>query len=337
MTNRWHTAPRWAIGCLLVAASTALAGCDEVTAPQPTDGAPASVAPGASGPTRTPEATATAPVIPLADTPTPTITPTPIVHVVQGGETLLAIAQNYGVSVEALQEANGIDDPRRLRVGQELIIPSGAGATRTSSGLLLPTPTPSLFSWAGVAFYETPVGSLECLGEIVNTTAVTITNAQVRVTLLDAVGERLIEADAFAMADLLRPGERAPFRILFTNPPTGWANTLVTALRGEAAGELAAPYVPIAIARVDGEPSGPQFQVSGVVRNASTGRAAGSVIVIATTYDDQGSVTGFRQGAVELEGTLAPGATAPFELLFSYHGGTPSDFNVIALGRVPAG
>ncbi len=59
-----------------------------------------------------------------------------------------------------------------------------------------------------------------------------------------------------------------------------------------------------------------------------------SARVIVTTYDAQGVVTGSRQSRVEVEGTLAPGATAPFDLLFNFYGDVPTDFHVIALGRV---
>ena len=55
--------------------------------------------------------------------PTPTATPTPVVYVVQSGDTLGGIALRYGVDMEALANRNGIEDPRRLRTGQQLIIP----------------------------------------------------------------------------------------------------------------------------------------------------------------------------------------------------------------------
>lgn len=55
--------------------------------------------------------------------PTPTPTPTPVFYVVQSGDTLLQIALQYGVDVEALAARNGIDDPRSLQVGTKLIIP----------------------------------------------------------------------------------------------------------------------------------------------------------------------------------------------------------------------
>lgn len=53
----------------------------------------------------------------------PTIAPE--VHVVQEGDTLSEIAKRYGVPVEVLQEVNDISDPKRLQIGQELIIPQG--------------------------------------------------------------------------------------------------------------------------------------------------------------------------------------------------------------------
>jgi len=44
-------------------------------------------------------------------------------YVVQAGDTLGKIAVRYGVTVEQLQEANGIDDPDSITLGQVLTIP----------------------------------------------------------------------------------------------------------------------------------------------------------------------------------------------------------------------
>jgi len=66
-------------------------------------------------PTATPAATATA-----ASTPTPT----PIIHIVQEGETVSSIANQYGVPPQFIIEANHLDNPGLLQVGQELIIPA---------------------------------------------------------------------------------------------------------------------------------------------------------------------------------------------------------------------
>jgi len=322
-------------GLLLAVGLIVLTACGQVVTPQPTtDTTPGSTPLPSATPTL--RVTATAPVTPPAATATPTLTPTPIIHVVQEGETLLSIAFDYGVNLQALQTINGIENPQLLRVGQSLIIPTGEEESGETPNLLLPTPTPLSFGLEGIALHETPVGSLWCMGEVVNTTDATLTNVQVHVILLDAAGERLAEADAFAAADLIQPGERSPFGVLFTNPPPGWATPDVTILRGEAAGSLADSYVPIDVTETDGQLSGSQFQVTGVVQNTSADQTAGDVRVIATTYDAQGAVTGFRHRRVEIEGTLAPGVTAPFAMTFTFHGDAPADFNVIALGRVPA-
>ena len=57
------------------------------------------------------------------------------VHIVQQGETLFAIAERYGVSVDAITHANDVPDPRQIYVGQRLVIPgdsTNASITETA-------------------------------------------------------------------------------------------------------------------------------------------------------------------------------------------------------------
>lgn len=49
------------------------------------------------------------------------------VRVVQRGETLYSIAQEFSISVEELARMNGIADPGTLQVGQRLLVPTGEG------------------------------------------------------------------------------------------------------------------------------------------------------------------------------------------------------------------
>jgi LysM repeat protein len=44
-------------------------------------------------------------------------------HVVRSGETVSTIARQYGVTVEAIVQANGLADPNSIRVGQILFVP----------------------------------------------------------------------------------------------------------------------------------------------------------------------------------------------------------------------
>ena len=58
-------------------------------------------------------------------------------HVVQLGDTLFEIAMQYGVSMDAIVEANNLENPRVVRLGKTLIIP-GVDGPRQS----VPAPAP---------------------------------------------------------------------------------------------------------------------------------------------------------------------------------------------------
>jgi Tol biopolymer transport system component len=98
--------------------------------------------------------TLTATVVPTRSTPaSPSGTPTPIVYVIEQGDTLGAIAFRYDVSVEAIQAANGIDDPATLQVGQELVIPGEGSIPATARAA---TTTPEVTSEATPETAPTP-------------------------------------------------------------------------------------------------------------------------------------------------------------------------------------
>jgi LysM repeat protein len=86
------------------------------------------------------------PVPGATETPAPGATqaPTTVIHVVQQGETLSAIAQHYGVSMQAILDANDITDPDSIRPGDQLVIPLG-------------TPTPHVPPTIGATATATPL------------------------------------------------------------------------------------------------------------------------------------------------------------------------------------
>jgi LysM repeat protein len=87
--------------------------------PSPRPAASPSLAP---TPSPIPTAAPTAAPTP-APTPTPQPPPAQQTYTVVEGDTLAQIAQRFGTTVEALQAANGIEDPDEIVIGQVLVIP----------------------------------------------------------------------------------------------------------------------------------------------------------------------------------------------------------------------
>jgi LysM repeat protein len=84
---------------------------------------------------------ATAAAVATASAPPPVEEPPPadVIHVIQAGDTLGSIAEQYGVPMDDIIQVNSIADPNRLDIGVELIIPVGGIATPTPE----PTPVPT--------------------------------------------------------------------------------------------------------------------------------------------------------------------------------------------------
>ena len=60
-------------------------------------------------------------------------------HTVEAGQTLYRISKAYGLTVEELMDANGIEDPKDLKVGQQLWVP-GAAAKQVVASADSPEP-----------------------------------------------------------------------------------------------------------------------------------------------------------------------------------------------------
>ena len=88
-----------------------------------------------------PAPTATPTASPTAPPGTSVVSPTPaeVIHIVQEGETLIAIAQKYGVSESLILSVNEIPNPDLIRAGDRLIIPLGPS---TPTGVSTPGVSP---------------------------------------------------------------------------------------------------------------------------------------------------------------------------------------------------
>ncbi len=208
----------------LIAIALLLSGCGQViTKPTPTPFTPAPTAtPKRVTPTPAPTFTPTPRPAPPQPSATPTPEPTPILHIIQAGDTLIGLARRYGVTVQAIQEANGITDPRSLLPGQQLIIPMDP-ASRLNAGTPTPEPTPPPMT-LGPLFFSAQADGLWVLGQVTLAGDAPVEGVLVQVDLLDDQGQVLASQQAPLLQDLVLPGEHAVFVAHFPGPAPTFAH-----------------------------------------------------------------------------------------------------------------
>jgi len=115
-----------------------------------------------------------------------------VIHVVQPGESLSSIARLYGVTYQAIMEANGMTDPNLLRVGQELIIPTPVEAA-TETPAETPTEAPTATPVSLIVHVVLPGETLSSIGRLYGVTyqAIMEANGMTDPNLLE-VGQELI-------------------------------------------------------------------------------------------------------------------------------------------------
>ncbi len=305
------------------------AGCGQVITltptptPAPTATIEVAVLSSPAAPTDTP-----APYTP-APTPTPTMTPTPVFHTVQAGESLLAVANRYNISVAALQDANGILDARTLQIGQQLIIPREEELEAEAN--TTPTATPMPLAVENLHFSETPIGGLWVLGEVVNTSGVALEQVRVGVTLLDESGAPMIEASSLAALDLVDVDERAPFAVLFGTMPgkfdqyRAYALSAVPAYVGSYYRDLNVGEIEV---RSDRYAS---YTVTGKVFNVGPEEAV-DIQVVLTAYDPLDRVVAVLQVTPDYN-VIPRGGNTDFTAVLAPVGGPVARVEAAAQGR----
>jgi LysM repeat protein len=128
--------------------------------------------------------------------PTPRVDPGQ--HIVQAGDTLGTIAQQYGVSLEALMQANGLADANLLSIGQELTIPAPSPGEQGPSFKIIPNSElvygPASAAFDVNAFIQDKGGYLANYSEDVNGEYLSGAEIVVRVAQNYSVNPRLLLA-----------------------------------------------------------------------------------------------------------------------------------------------
>jgi LysM repeat protein len=286
--------------------------------PSVTGTAAASATPGA----------ATTPVIIASATPTAT----PVTHVVQAGETLLSIALDFGVSLDALQLANPSVQPRFLSIGTVLLIPPPEGGAAAVATNLAPPP-PAPIDMGQPACFVQRSGALYCFVEARNGLATPVENVAARLTLAGLDGLPFASAIAYAAVDLIPAGAAAPLAVVFAPAPTqSIAATGVEVLTADPADSAVAQgrVVALDVPAQTASASGPHLSLSGQVHNGSSQTLTGAWVVV-TLYDKGGQVIGYRKLA--LAGGLGPGEAREFALEAEAVSGVVDHYAILGEGH----
>jgi len=308
-----------------------LAGCGRLVTPAP-EISPVAIptlpSSALTTPTFTPQPTSTPrPATPLAS-PTATVTPPPVIYVVQSGDTLLDIAIRFDRTTEAIQAANGIVDPRFLQIGQQLIIPPPAGNLAEPP---TPTPTPPPLLVEAVNFQKTPQGALWCLGRVSNPGRDPLAEVVVEAALFDGSGVLLARGAAFTQLDVIQPGQAVPFAILFDAPPSSFAQYQVVAVSGVPLSAQTRYYFDLEASDIRGtQVDLSTYRLDGQLRNRGNNDVE-AIRLVAVAYDADGKVLAQRQADLPVE-ILKAGAVTPFQIdLFLLHG-VVARYEVLAQG-----
>lgn len=308
-----------------------LAGCGQVITLQPTATPVPTATLAVAVEVATLPATSTpAPYTP-APTATPTITPTPILHTIASGESLLSVAGQFGVSVAALQDANGILDPRFLQIGQQIIIPRPEEVEEGSAENLTPTATPLPMEVQNVYFNETNIGGLWVLGEALNTSAEMLEQVRVGITLLDDSGAEIARTEGLVALDLVPSGQTAPFTIAFGENPGAFAQYRVFATHAVPA-YVGSYYRDLQVnnLRYLGERNA-SYTVTGEIANVGPEEAV-EVEVVITAYDPLGRVIAMRKQTPD-HNVIAVGGVTPFTAVIAPVGGPVERVVAVAQAR----
>ncbi len=159
---------------------------------------------------------------------------------------------------------------------------------------------------SGPACYETPVGSLVCLGQVQNRLDVPVEQVVVTVQLLSQDGTVLASGQSFLARQLLPAGLQGPYRVLFDSIPEGYAQAAAFVASGRVAEAVEQRYADLVLNQTSGVFVYDLYQITLSIINKSR-YPADRIVVTLTLLDKEGQVTGFRQVYLDRSRQIQPG------------------------------
>ena len=171
--------------------------------------------------TQTRQATTITPTIPVTDTTTPSPTPvvlvsptptaTPVIYEIKAGDTIIGIANQYKIEIEALLLANPTINPNLLSVGVTLTIPIAQESS-------VQTPISAIdIDLVSLDCYDQAIGSTWCIASMVNNHINSYINVSVSLSILDADGKLIENVPSSTPIINFPPDSVMPFGFYFPN------------------------------------------------------------------------------------------------------------------------
>lgn len=245
--------------------------------------------------------------------------PTPLTYKVVKGDTMLAIALRYGISLEELLAANPKVDPRFLSVDTILIIPKEESASEFPVN-----PTPLLLMLAPPHCYRVNSenaddGGVWCFVLIENNQTQPVDNISLWVGLYTNQGE-VAGGLTTTPLNLLTPGKQMPAMLYFPPPLPQEFSPLAELLTSAPVQINDQRYLLARLEEVDEEidGNGLQANVRGLISLPENSSPASQVWLVLIAYSSSGEVVGVRKweanGSVEQPVVLKGGENLSFDV-----------------------
>jgi LysM repeat protein len=223
---------------------------------------------------------------------TPAASPTPFIHIVVANDTLLGIAQRYGISLDALLVANPTVSANFLSLGMEIFVPQGEAADLTVFALATLPP----LDLTETICYPTAAGELWCFLLVLNNVDTPIESPLAEITLFDSTGATLDTVQASAPLNLLRPNESMPLLAYWASPPEAWQSSTGKLIAAYQVADSADRYINASLPDTNIEISedGLSAKLTGNL-NPDTFAEASLVWLLAVAYDSEDKVLGVRR------------------------------------------
>jgi hypothetical protein len=222
--------------------------------------------------------------------------------------------------------------------GYTLLPPSltpGIWPMMTATPLVTGDPTGSHLSpylhVTGAACYETPIGSLICLGQVQNTFDLPVKEVQVEIQLLTSDGSLLAAQDAFVSRWMIPAGADGPYRVLFDRVPEGYVGAFAFVKTGEVVTDAESHYLALTLNPVSGAFVLDQYQITLSIINKSS-LAVDQIAITMTLLDEHDQVTGFRRMYLDPNRQLPPGESLTITLKVIPQGENTVAFEAFAEG-----